>query len=199
MYARGSLREFWYVPLVLPWSPCVWDMMLLCDTTQLYFPDEQNASGHFFHPMKRFGLYKTLFKPYVKLLHFLRKNTYEVVNRNIGFYLHRHIWFYSLCKHNNCNNKLSCITICFELCRSSSGYSRRKCSVWLLIILTWHCRRLVCWILLSFVDCFLSCVFCFGTYNKQPKTSLRFTVASIWPIWIETSYYDIVHCYNYYV
>jgi len=35
--------------------------------------------------MKRFGLYKTLFKPYVKLLHFLLKNTYEVFNRNIGF------------------------------------------------------------------------------------------------------------------
>jgi len=35
--------------------------------------------------MKRFGLYKTLFKPYVKLLHFLHKNTYGVFNRNIGF------------------------------------------------------------------------------------------------------------------
>jgi hypothetical protein len=56
-------------------------MMLLCDTTQLYFPVERNASGRLFPPMKRFGLYK----PYVKLLHFLLKNTHEVFNRNIGF------------------------------------------------------------------------------------------------------------------
>ena len=36
----------------------------------------RNASGRFFAPMKRFGLYK----PYVKLLHFRHKNTYEVFN-----------------------------------------------------------------------------------------------------------------------
>jgi len=50
--------------------------------------------GAFSLPMKRFGLYKTLFKPYVKLLHFLHKSTYEVLNRNIGFYLHKNSLFF---------------------------------------------------------------------------------------------------------
>jgi hypothetical protein len=80
--------------------------MILCDTTHLYFPDERNASGRFFPPMKRFDVYKTSFKPYVKLLNFLHKNTYEVFNRNIGFYLHKNILFYFLYKRNNCNNCL---------------------------------------------------------------------------------------------
>jgi len=53
--------------------------------------------GAFSPQMKRFGLYKTLFKPYVKLLHFLHKNAYLI--EILVFYLNKNILlFYSLCK-----------------------------------------------------------------------------------------------------